>query len=534
MRCRRGWPIPTSTFPICCCWSRAAIASCSKCAASAIIAASRRPSTMPRARRSTRPPSCSASRYPGGPAIEELAQSGDPDGRAAAAPAGRLGRAAFLLRRPQERGAARGRLGRSRAARTSPRASSRRWSIASSTAPRVALGKSDAPALVVAGGVAANQAIRAALADLADARTAARFSVPPAWLCTDNAAMIAWAGAERFAAGPDRPARRSGARALAARRERREGARRGGEGMKLGGRSAAAPGAPRWRRSPRPAARETLLWALEAEVVEAINAATRTRVFLAGVPLDPAIRATSRPRRSRQLRCLAGGHPGPAYARGARTRAPTATSRWSSAPRASRRRSGELLHDVAREACPTRRSRCCPGRPSRMRSPTGLPTAVTLAAEDRALAERLRERIAQPTFRIYLSDDVAGAEIGGAVKNVLAIACGVVEGKGLGQNARAALIAPRLCRDDPLRPRLRRAARDARRPVGPRRPGADLLVDQLAQLFARARASARAAPPPSCWLTAGPSPRAPSPRRCLPGWRARRASTCRSSRRSTR
>jgi glycerol-3-phosphate dehydrogenase (NAD(P)+) len=56
------------------------------------------------------------------------------------------------------------------------------------------------------------------------------------------------------------------------------------------------------------------------------------------------------------------------------------------------------------------------------------------------LAEQLRDRIALPTFRIYVSDDVAGAEIGGAVKNVLAIACGVVEGKGLGQNARAALI----------------------------------------------------------------------------------------------
>jgi len=53
----------------------------------------------------------------------------------------------------------------------------------------------------------------------------------------------------------------------------------------------------------------------------------------------------------------------------------------------------------------------------------------------------LRDRIARPTFRIYVSDDVAGAEIGGAVKNVLAIACGVVDGKGLGQNARAALIA---------------------------------------------------------------------------------------------
>jgi glycerol-3-phosphate dehydrogenase (NAD(P)+) len=69
-----------------------------------------------------------------------------------------------------------------------------------------------------------------------------------------------------------------------------------------------------------------------------------------------------------------------------------------------------------------------------------LPTAVTLAAEDLALAEALRDRIALPTFRIYVSDDVTGAEIGGAVKNVLAIACGVVEGKGLGQNARAALI----------------------------------------------------------------------------------------------
>jgi N6-L-threonylcarbamoyladenine synthase len=65
---------------------------------------------------------------------------------------------------------------------------------------RLALGRSESPALVVAGGVAANQAIRAALADLAQAQ-GRHFSVPPAWLCTDNAAMIAWAGAERFAAG---------------------------------------------------------------------------------------------------------------------------------------------------------------------------------------------------------------------------------------------------------------------------------------------------------------------------------------------
>jgi len=71
----------------------------------------------------------------------------------------------------------------------------------------------------------------------------------------------------------------------------------------------------------------------------------------------------------------------------------------------------------------------------------GLPTAVTLAADSMAQAAALAARIARPTFRPYASDDVTGAEIGGAVKNVLAIACGVVIGAGLGENARAAIIA---------------------------------------------------------------------------------------------
>lgn len=71
----------------------------------------------------------------------------------------------------------------------------------------------------------------------------------------------------------------------------------------------------------------------------------------------------------------------------------------------------------------------------------GLPAAVTLAAAQPGLAETLAQRIARPQFRPYASNDVIGAEIGGVVKNVIAIACGVVEGAGLGQNARAALIS---------------------------------------------------------------------------------------------
>jgi glycerol-3-phosphate dehydrogenase (NAD(P)+) len=71
----------------------------------------------------------------------------------------------------------------------------------------------------------------------------------------------------------------------------------------------------------------------------------------------------------------------------------------------------------------------------------GLPTAVTLAAADARLAARLAAALSGPTFRLYHTDDVRGAEIGGAGKNVLAIASGIVAGRGLGESARAALIA---------------------------------------------------------------------------------------------
>jgi glycerol-3-phosphate dehydrogenase (NAD(P)+) len=185
---------------------------------------------------------------------------------------------------------------------------------------------------------------------------------------------------------------------------------------------------------------ETLLWAREPEVVEGVNHDHENRLFLAGIPLDPAIRATA------DLADLAG-----CDALLVVTPAQHMRSVLSSLPRLAaplilcakgmEEATMKLMHDVAREAQPEAPVAVLSGPTFAHEVAARLPAAVTLAVEDRALGERLRERIARPWFRPYLSDDVAGAEIGGAVKNVLAIACGVVEGRRLGLNARAALIS---------------------------------------------------------------------------------------------
>jgi glycerol-3-phosphate dehydrogenase (NAD(P)+) len=184
---------------------------------------------------------------------------------------------------------------------------------------------------------------------------------------------------------------------------------------------------------------ETLLWAREPEVVDAVNARHENPVFLAGVPLSPAIRATS------DLivldRCDAWLMVTPAqHMRSVLEAAADCAKPLILCSKGIEEKSGELLHKVAKQACPNASVAVLSGPTFAHEVAKGMPTAVTLAAEDAALAEQLRARISLPTFRIYVSDDVAGAEVGGAVKNVLAIACGVVEGKGLGQNARAALI----------------------------------------------------------------------------------------------
>ncbi|MBL4896236.1 MAG: NAD(P)H-dependent glycerol-3-phosphate dehydrogenase, partial [Erythrobacter sp.] len=103
---------------------------------------------------------------------------------------------------------------------------------------------------------------------------------------------------------------------------------------------------------------------------------------------------------------------------------------------------GRLMNHVAKDVAKGSAIAVLSGPTFAHEVAAGLPTAVTLACDGGEKQwDRISAMIARPTFRPYYSDDVIGAEIGGSVKNVLAIACGVVDGLGLGQNARAALIA---------------------------------------------------------------------------------------------
>ncbi|AXV16648.1 glycerol-3-phosphate dehydrogenase [Neorhizobium sp. SOG26] len=105
------------------------------------------------------------------------------------------------------------------------------------------------------------------------------------------------------------------------------------------------------------------------------------------------------------------------------------------------RASGRLLTDLLEAELPRHPVAALSGPGFAADMARGLPTAMVVAAQDAALAERLAFAMSGRTFRIYPSSDRIGTQLGGALKNVLAIACGIVEGAGLGESARAALIS---------------------------------------------------------------------------------------------
>ena len=182
------------------------------------------------------------------------------------------------------------------------------------------------------------------------------------------------------------------------------------------------------------------IWAREKAVVAAINRTHENSVFLGGVPLSTSIRATASLGDLAVCDALLVVAPAQ-YLRAVLAELPAGHRPLVLCAKGIEAGTMALMSEIASELHPQSPVAVLSGPTFAAEVARGLPTAVTLACRDDHVCRALAERLARPAFRPYASDDVIGAEIGGAVKNVLAIACGVVAGRGLGENARAALIA---------------------------------------------------------------------------------------------
>lgn len=186
---------------------------------------------------------------------------------------------------------------------------------------------------------------------------------------------------------------------------------------------------------------DVLIWAREPELVAEINASHTNSLFLPSARLAPTVRATGDIADMAGIGALLAVVPAQ-FLGSVLAGLPEAPQDLVLCAKGIEAGSGRLMADVARDAAPESSLAVLSGPTFAHEVAAGLPTAVTLAcAGGQAQWDRIAPLIARPALRPYYSDDLVGAEIGGAVKNVLAIACGVVEGLGLGQNARAALIA---------------------------------------------------------------------------------------------
>ena len=186
---------------------------------------------------------------------------------------------------------------------------------------------------------------------------------------------------------------------------------------------------------------DVLLWAREPELVEQINSEHRNGLYLPSAALAETVHATSDLKDFADVPVLLAVVPAQFLA-SVIADLPEGERDLVLCAKGIEAGTGRLMSDVAEQAAPGARLAVLSGPTFAHEVAAGLPTAVTLACSGgEAQWERLAPTISRPALRPYYSDDVIGAEIGGAVKNVLAIACGVVEGLNLGQNARAALIA---------------------------------------------------------------------------------------------
>ena len=192
----------------------------------------------------------------------------------------------------------------------------------------------------------------------------------------------------------------------------------------------------------RRAGRDVVLWAREPEVVAAINARHVNEAFLPGVPLDKGIRATAKlsdvaacdalllVAPAQHVRAVA-----PELKPSLRTGQPVVMC-----AKGIEQATGQMMGDVLAAELPQIIPAVLSGPSFAADVGRGLPAALTIACADEAAGQLLAERLGSAMFRLYWTNDLVGVELGGAVKNVLAIAAGIVDGQGLGASAHAALV----------------------------------------------------------------------------------------------
>ena len=191
----------------------------------------------------------------------------------------------------------------------------------------------------------------------------------------------------------------------------------------------------------RRAGSEAMIWARDPAIAESIAAGRGNQVYLPGIALEPGIEATTDLGHS-----LDGADsvllvvPSQFLRAAAERLAPLLPPNIPVmlCAKGIERGSCALMTEVIAETLPEATAAVLSGPTFAKEVAVGLPTAVTLATEDAEIGAGLVEMMGSTAFRPYLSDDLVGAEIGGAVKNVIAIACGIMIGRKLGDNARAA------------------------------------------------------------------------------------------------
>ncbi|MEZ4378415.1 MAG: NAD(P)H-dependent glycerol-3-phosphate dehydrogenase [Gemmatimonadales bacterium] len=187
----------------------------------------------------------------------------------------------------------------------------------------------------------------------------------------------------------------------------------------------------------------TILWAYEREVAEAITSRHENPLYFADRQLSPALAATASLTRALEgaelVLTVTPSHVARHVWREAAAHIPDGTP-LVCATKGIEPDSLELMHDVAHDEVPHARFVALSGPSFAAEVHEGQPTAVVAASEDYDAARRTQELFSWPSFRVYTQHDVVGVELAGSLKNVMAIAAGVLEGLGLGHNPRAALL----------------------------------------------------------------------------------------------